>query len=189
MSPGTAIGIQMNLGYLGSYSRNGDCIIMTRKVRKFSVGTTPAGNINFGDAVILNPDSLGGTWQQWADYISGSSGTPTFAMFGGFAAREVKSFETFIPIPTINFYAANSPCDVIERGSVIVKCAVGTPTAGGLVYCRKTLNGAIPAGLLGSIEATVDGTNQVLLTNCYFTTGVMDANLCTEITLVSRNLP
>ena len=39
------------------------------------------------------------------------------------------------------------------------------PTAGGSVYIRVALNGAIPNGVVGGLEAVADGANTVLYPN------------------------
>ena len=113
--------------------------------------------------------------------------TGTMAKFAGFAAREVKQTVNNAD-PTV-VYAIGEPVDVIQRGNVIVTCNVGTPTAGGKVYVRTTLNGAIPAGVLNGIEAAADGGNTIELTNCRFTTGKMGADKAVEVTLLTRNNP
>lgn len=183
--PGTVIGIAMNIGYPGSYARNGDCVIAARPVKP-----TDTANVNFGDPVVLNSDSTGGTYSQLAGFVAGG-GTFTQALFAGFAVREVKSAESFFgtgnSAPSWNYYSPGAPCDVIKRGSVVVKVNVGTPTAGGLVYVRTVLNGAIPAGLVGGVEAAADSTNTVQLTNCRFFTGILDGNNCAEVEILGIN--
>lgn len=184
--PGTAIGQQMNVGYPGSYARNGDCVIASRWVRQ-----TDTANINFGDTVVLNQDSTGGTYSQVAGFIAGA-GTFTAAIFAGIAVREVKSYEQYFgstppSAPTFAYYGPGSRADVIKRGCVVVQCRVGTPKAGSGVYIRTVYNAAIPAGIVGGIEAAADGTNTVAIPNAQFFTGTLDANGCTEIELLSIN--
>jgi hypothetical protein len=172
----------MNLGYPGTFSRNGDCIIAARLVK-----STDTNNVYFGDAVFLNGDSTGGTFSD-AVQIGGSI---TMAAFAGIAVREVKSNETFLPVPTLGFYAPGAPCDVLERGAVIVPyhafSANPAPVAGGKVYLRIATNGVGTA--VGQFESAADGGNTIQLTNAFFTTGLLDANNNVEITLVGRNLP
>lgn len=180
--PGKVIGTSLNLGFPGSYSRNGDCIIATRLVK-----STDINNINFGDAVFLNGDSAGGTYSG----IAQLAGAATFAAFAGIAVREVKSNETFLPVPTLGFYAPNAPADVLERGATIVPYhafgANPAPVAGGPVFLRIALNGAGTA--IGQYESAADGGNTIAITNAKWTTGVLDGNSNIELTLLSRQNP
>lgn len=181
--PGQVIGTSLNVGFPGSYSRNGDCIIANRLVKAAdSVGP------NFGNAVILNADSAGGSYSDVKNFITGG-GTMTAAKFAGVAVREVKQQVSNYLTNVNGNYAPGQPCDVIERGSVVVVCNVGTPTAGGAVYLRIAANGAIPAGVVGGFEAAADGSNTVALTNCSWSTGVKDANNVAEMTILSRLAP
>lgn len=188
--PGTVIGTTMNLGYPGTFSRNGDCVITARLL-----SAADTLNCNFGDAVVLNEDSTGGTWSGVASFVAGG-GTVTMAgggagAFAGIAVREVKSNETYIPSPTLGFYAPGAPMDVLERGAIIVPYhafgANAAPKAGGKVYLRVATNGAGTA--VGQFESAADGGNTVQLTNTWFTTGLLDANNNVEITLLNRNTP
>jgi len=180
MSPGAAVGVSMNQGFLGNFARNADCIIVNRIIKP---GASYAGP-NFGDPVALLSGNL---FQALPDFITVDSGSFTLANFAGVAVREVKTFVTYQPTPTIAGYLPGQPCDVIERGSVSVRCRVGTPTAGGAVYVRITLNGAIPAGIIGGFEAAADGGNTIALTNCEWATGAMDANGVVEMVIKTRN--
>ena len=186
--PGTAIGIQMNLGYPGTYSRNGDCVIENKLVN-----SVDASGPNFGDPVMLILDATGGKW------TSAAVGFATFsaALFAGIAVREVKSFETYSPTPTLGNYAPGLPCDVLVRGSVnvVVNRGAASVTAGSAVFVRTVLGGTADAGaVLGGIEgaAPADGGTNVTLTNAKFTTGLTstDANGFTvaEITILNRNV-
>lgn len=197
--PGTVVGISMNAGYAGQFSREGDCVIEAKLV-------TPAdtANINFGDAVVLISNSTGGTYSQAAGYITGGgtfamiNGTTLAALFAGFAARQVKSAETFPVLggattSVLGFYAPGVEADVIVRGSVMVgnyyaKSGNVAPAAGGPVYLRVSTNGA--GTFVGAIETASDSSHTVQLTNCYITTGVVDTvNGTLEVTLITRNIP
>jgi hypothetical protein len=178
--PGTVIGTQMNLGYPGQFARNADCIIAARLV-----ASADASGPNFGSGVILNSDN---SVSDVAVAVAANK-TVSMATFVGIAAREIKSFTTYNPAPTIGNYQPGQTCDHIERGSVSVQCLVGQPTPGGKVYLRTALNGAIPAGIVGGFEANTDGGNSFQLTNAFWTTGQMDSNNVAELTLVNRNLP
>lgn len=175
----------MNMGFLGNVSRMGERVIAARPV----LSTTP-NPINFGDPVILVPDSTGGTWQSVKDFIAGA-GTFTAARFAGVCCRNVKTNLVYVGLgnvqtPQIGQFAPGSLCDVLERGSITIKINNGTPVAANPVFMRTVLNGAIPAGVVGGFEAVADGTNTVQLTNVVFRTGVLDANGVSEITMTTR---
>jgi hypothetical protein len=176
MCPGGVIGISMNNGFPGSYSRNGDCVIANRLVKP-----TDLGGPDFGKPVVVNSDN---TYSDVARFIA-AGGAMTAALFAGVAVREVKQATAYSAAATGN-YAPGQPCDVIQRGSCVVTCNVGTPVANGPVYLRIAANGAIPAGVIGGFEAAADGGNSVLLTNCQWSTGVKDANGVAEITILQR---
>ena len=113
----------------------------------------------------------------------------TYAPFGGIAVREVKTQLTF-PVPPgtsqIGIYSPGQMCEVLVAGSITVKINVGTPIQNGPVYLRAIVNGGIPAGLLGDLEASSDAGNNILLPNATFKTGVLDANNVAELTLLVR---
>lgn len=113
----------------------------------------------------------------------------TFAQFAGIAVREVKQATSYLNQPFGSAqYNPGDPCDVLQQGSVIVTCNVGTPTANGPVYVRVALNGSIPAGVIGGFEAAADGSNTVQITNARWKTGLIDANNSCELTLLTRNM-
>lgn len=170
---GGVIGKSLNFGYPGNVSRSAGAIIANR-----IVNLAGAVSINFGDPVILNADN---TFSKFA-------ATGTLAKFAGIAVREVKQATSYAN-NAVGSYAPGDPCDVLEQGSATVLCSVGTPTAGGAVYIRTVLNGAIPLGVVGGYEAAADGANSILITNAKWTTGKIDANLVAEVTILGRNNP
>jgi len=58
-------------------------------------------------------------------------------------------------------------------GYITVACTIGTPVKGGAVYMRVVE--ALPA-LVGDLEATADGVNNVLLTNAVWDASGKDAD-------------
>ena len=180
--PGTTVGQSMNLGFPGTFSRNGDCVIEAYQVR-----ATDAAGPNFGDVVVDNLGTQPQTLSSLAAFIA-AGGTFTAALFGGIAVREVKSFLTYQPTPQFSGYLPGDYCDAIKRGSVSVKCNVGAPTPKGPVYVRTVYNNAIPAGIVGGIEAAADGANTVLLPNVVWQTGLIDGNAVSEITIMTRQI-
>lgn len=193
--PGQAIGTSMNLGFPGTFARNGDCIIKT-----YLVKSTDSAGPAFGAAVVLNPDGTGGTISD-AAVSMGNSHTPVMTQgaayaFVGFAVREVLTLASFAvaqPItPALQTYAPGQPCDVIERGnvSVVVKDPQSAGyVAGGKVFLRTVVNGTYPSAAVGDLETAADSGKTLELTNCFLATGLVDANSVAEVCLVTRNTP
>ncbi len=168
--PGATVGTALNLGFPGTVVTSDVYKIASRPVR-----LTDQFGPFFGDPVVLRSD---GTYSSVAAFIAGG-GTFTTALFGGFAVREVKSNETY-PVYSpgaqdepnnwpygdltgYGFYDVGTPCDVLTNGTTVVLIRVGTPVLNGQMYVRVALNGAIPAGVVGGIEAASDGSNSVPL--------------------------
>lgn len=164
--PGKAIGISMLSGYAGTQSRTADAIIQNRIAKS---------NISFGHAVVLTNDN------KWDNVVEGT----TAAQIAGIAVREVVQANTFDPQSNPD-YMAETPCDVMVRGNCTVKCQRGTPKSGDAVYVRVKANAAYQDAVVGGLEATADAANTVQVTNIEWTTGVMDANGMTEITIKTR---
>lgn len=165
--PGRTIGISMNAGWPGTQSRSADAIIQNR---------IAAGTIAFGQAVALKGDT-----NQWRLVATGDADSA----IAGVAVREVVQANTFNPQSNPD-YVANMPCDVMTRGNCIVKCQRGTPTAGSAVYVRITANAKYADAVVGGFEAEADDANTVQVPNIEWTTGVIDANKCAEITIKTR---
>lgn len=170
--PGAVVGKTLNYGYPGQVSRSADAIIENRFVK-----SSDTNSIGFGAPVVLNSDNT----------YSAFLASGTAATFAGIAVREVKTNQTYVTNAT-GSYSPGNPCDVLERGSVMVQVNNGTPTANGTVYVRIALNGTIPAGVIGGFEATADGANTIALTNVKFKTGLMDANNVAEVAILTRNM-
>lgn len=164
--PGKAIGISMLSGYAGTQSRTADAIIQNRIAKS---------NISFGHAVVLTNDN------KWDNVVEGT----TAAQIAGIAVREVVQANTFDPQSNPD-YMAETPCDVMVRGNCTVKCQRGTPKSGDAVYVRVKANATYQDAVVGGLEATADAVNTVQVTNIEWTTGVMDANGMTEITIKTR---
>lgn len=164
--PGKAIGISLLSGYAGTQSRTADAIIQNRIAKS---------NISFGHAVVLTNDN------KWDNVVEGT----TAAQIAGIAVREVVQANTFDPQSNPD-YMAETPCDVMVRGNCTVKCQRGTPKSGDAVYVRIKANVIYQDAVVGGLEATADDANTVQVTNIEWTTGVMDANRMTEITIKTR---
>jgi hypothetical protein len=177
--------LSLNLGFLGNVSRMGERVIAARQVLP-----TAANPINFGDAVVIIPDSTGGTYQSVKDFIAGG-GTFTAGRFAGIAVRNVKTQLAYttlsvVQTPMVGQFLPGQIAEALERGSVTVKVNNGTPVTQGPVFMRTVVNAGIPAGVVGGFEAVADGTNTVQLVGVVFRTGVVDANGVAEITLLAR---
>ena len=164
--PGKTIGIMMNNGYPGTQSRTADAIIQNRVAE---------GTIAFGQAVVLTDTN------KWRLVNTGD----TAAVVAGVAVREVVQANTFDPQSNPD-YVAGMPCDVMVRGNCTVKCQRGTPKSGTAVYVRITANNQYPDAVVGGFEAQADDANTIQVTNIEWTTGVIDANNNTEITIKTR---
>lgn len=164
--PGKAIGISLLSGYAGTQSRTADAIIQNRVAKN---------NIAFGHAVVLTNDN------KWDNVVEGT----TAEQIAGIAVREVVQANTFDPQSNPD-YMAETPCDVMVRGNCTVKCQRGTPKSGDAVYVRVKANATYQDAVVGGLEATADAVNTVQVTNIEWTTGVMDANGMTEITIKTR---
>lgn len=164
--PGKAIGISLLSGYAGTQSRTADAIIQNRVAKN---------NIAFGHAVVLTNDN------RWDNVVD----VTTEAQIAGVAVREVIQANTFDPQSNPD-YMAETPCDVMVRGNCTVKCQRGTPKSGDAVYVRVKKNNTYVDAVVGGFEATADAENTVQVTNIEWTTGVMDANGMTEITIKTR---
>ena len=165
--PGKVIGISLNYGYAGTVTRTADSIIQNRLA---------ANNISFGAPVVLTSSNT----------FDNTGAATTAADFAGIAVREVVQANQYDPQSNAA-YLAGKPCDVLTRGQVSVKCQRGTPASGGAVYLRVALNASYPTCVVGGLEASSDTTNTVQLTNCEWTTGMIDSNLITEMTIKTRN--
>ncbi len=174
--PGQVIGIELPLGYPGSFARTPDCIIMNRLVHAES------GAVAFGAPVVLNSDNT----------YSAFGAENTAAEFAGIAVREVKMATSYLNQNEV-VYLAGQPCDVLERGNIVVACKKGTPTAGGKVYIRIAKNETYPGSQIGDFEAEADpktgdsGSDKTIeLSGVCWTTGRIDANGCAELTIKNR---
>lgn len=164
--PGRVIGTSMSMGWAGTQSRSADAIIQNR------IASAP---IAFGTAVKVTDKN------QWAPVATGD----TEEVVSGVAVREVIQANTYDPQSNPD-YVANVPCDVMVRGNCIVKCQRGTPVAGTAVYVRITANTTHEDAIVGGFEAEADDANTIQVTNIEWTTGVVDSNGCTEITIKTR---
>jgi hypothetical protein len=147
----------VNLGFLGQISRGagGDRFIVAKQAN-----VNNQLNIFFGDAVVVLPDSTGGTLRSVADFI-GQGGAFTAELFAGVANREVKTNLQYPITPgngPINYYAPGEMAEHGVRGSATVAINVGQPVCEAPVFIRTVANGSIAAGKVGGFEAAADGS-------------------------------
>jgi hypothetical protein len=160
------------------------------KIKARPVLATTPNPIFFGSTMVVVPNASGGgdNWQSVADFIAGG-GTMTAARFAGIAVRNVTATLGF-PYPPggaiIGSYLQGTQCEGLVWGDVGVTINVGTPVSQGPVYLRILVNGSIPAGKVGDLEAAADGTNTIELSGVVFTNGVLDQNNNTGITLLTQ---
>jgi hypothetical protein len=136
--PGAVIGTQMNQGFPGTYSQNGDCVIASYIIR-----STDSAGPAFGKVVVSNFDAAGDASDAAVSMAAGATPTMAAAIAGsviGIAVREVltqvATYNPATPLtPLIQTYAPGAPCDVIERGSVTV--VVKDPQAAGYKRNQK----------------------------------------------------
>lgn len=161
----TAFTFRMPSGIPGALSRPGTSMVMEANVID---STLPPAS--YGIPVVVDATSL---------KIRNVKAADVAASVYGFLVR---------PFPTQSSTTAygsaapvaNSIGDVMRMGYLCVKVTNGTPVKNGAVYTRTVLNGAIPAAVLGDVEAVADGTNTFAIPGAYFTGG-MDANGNSEI--------
>ncbi len=158
------IGKEMPHGFAGSYARQPDMIINTRRA---------GADIPFGMAL---------TYDDKKNVVA--FGTATNNNFIGVAGVEIKSAVTW---PTQNGqYAEDEPVSVFMRGSINVKCQRSTPSLGGAVYVRTAVNDSFPGCVVGGFEAEADSGKTQLLGNCQWG-GTADANGVAELIILTRS--
>lgn len=161
------IGTNMPHGYAGSYARQPDAVTNTYPLQ--------SGTLTFGAAAALKNGAL-------TAFGVGC----TAENFIGIAAREIKTATTYRD-QSAGEYLQGEAVSVMTRGCVSVGCNIGSPVTGGKVYIRVLANAAKPTGVIGGLEAEVDGSNVLLLPNCRWQTGI-DANKIAEMHILTCNV-
>jgi hypothetical protein len=173
------------LGFVGNISNEGYSL---RTARQVKISDTNA--IAFGETFVLNTDN---TYSSVKTFVAGS-GTVTAATPIGIAVSNVNINPTYNTQGTdgVNtpggVYLPGTIMDGLVQGTINVSCNNGTPTAGGNVYIRTVLNGAIPAGVVGGLEAQADGSNSVLYPNFKWKTGFLETDLTAQVTILQRTI-
>jgi hypothetical protein len=184
--PASVIAVKgLYLGFVGNVSNEGYSL---RKPRLVQAADPNA--INFGETLVLNSNN---SYSSVKSFLA-AAGTVTAALAMGIATSNVNINPAY---NTQGSSEANTPggsfvpgtiCDALVQGTINVYCANGTPTAGGAVYIRIALNGAIPNGVIGGLEAVADGGNTVLLTNFKWSTGYLETDGSCQLTILARTI-
>ena len=144
----------VNLGSPGAVSKIPNPVIASRPVN-----SSATLNLYFGDAAVVVPDVIGGSWLSVTDFLKTQANLANLAQyFAGFAVREVKT-QLGYPLTyggqTVGYYVAGEVGEVLEQGGILVPLAAGTPQANLPAYMRVLTN-ALVSTVIGGIEAAED---------------------------------
>lgn len=159
--PATVIPVKgLYLGFIGNISNEGYSLRTARPVN-----STDTNSIAFGETFVLNANNTYSslkTYLQAGGSIVGLTAVGTTALPLGIAASNVNinpsypiggSFDALTPG---GVYLPGAIMDGLVQGTINVSCNNGTPTAGAIVYIRTAINSALPAGIVGGLEAVAD---------------------------------
>jgi len=184
--PATVIPVKgLYLGFIGNISNEGYSLRTARVVN-----STDTNSIAFGETFVLNANN---TYSSVKTFVA-AAGTVTAALPMGIAASNVNINPAYTitgsqdALTPGGVYLPGQIMDGLVQGTINVSCNNGTPTAGGNVYIRVALNGAIPAGVVGGLEAIADGANTVLLTNFKWKTGFKEIDNTAQVTILVRTI-
>ena len=185
--PATVIPVRgLYLGFVGNISNEGYSLRSSR-----IVNATDTLSIAFGETIVLNTNN---SYSSLKQFIT-SAGTFTATTPLGIAVSNVNINPTYAAQGTYSVftpggvYLPGQIMDGLVQGTINVSCNNGTPTAGGAVYVRKLVNGAIPAGVVGGLEAVADGTNTVAYPNFSWKTGYLETDTTAQVTILARQIP
>jgi hypothetical protein len=173
------------LGFVGNISNEGYSLRTARQVRP-----TDVNPIAFGETFVLNADN---TYSSVKTFVA-ASGTVNASLPIGIAVSNVNINPAYnvqgsndVLTPG-GVYLPGQMMDGLVQGTINVSCNNGTPTAGGAVYIRTVVNGAIPNGVIGGLEAQADGSNSVLYPNFKWKTGFLETDLTAQVTILARTI-
>ncbi len=153
--PATVIPVKgLFLGFVGNISNEGYSLRTARQVNP-----TDTLSIAFGETFVLNPNN---TYSSVKQFLLNGTGTLTANRPIGIAASNVNINPTYQTAGSDDVltpggvYVPSAMMDGLVQGTINVSCNNGTPTAGGQVFIRTAINSAIPAGLVGGLEAEAD---------------------------------
>jgi hypothetical protein len=195
--PATVIPVSgLFLGFVGNISNEGYSLRSARQVNP-----SDTLSVAFGETFVLNNNNTYSSFKQWLLNGAGEvSSSPNPGPAIGIAASNVNINPAYNSFPGSEdvltpggVYVPSSIMDGLVQGTINVTCNNGTPTAGGLVYIRTALNSAVPAGVVGGLEAVVDpnpATPTITTTNASATATISSATGVTVGMLItSTNVP
>lgn len=187
--PATVIPVKgLFLGFVGNISNEGYSLRSSRMVN-----ASDTNSIAFGESFVLNSNNTYSSVKQFILTAGAAAFTATVPV--GIAVSNVNINPTYQIQGSLNVltpggsYLPGSIMDGLVQGTINVACYNGTPTAGGIVYVRKILNGAIPAGVVGGLEAAADGTNSIAYPNFLWKTGYLETDFTAQVTILARQIP
>jgi hypothetical protein len=152
--PATVIPVKgLYLGFVGSISNEGYSLRTARQVNP-----TDTFPVAFGETFVLNTNN---TYSSVKTFIAGG-GTVTAALAMGIAPSNVNINPAYNSAGSNDVLTAGgvflpgATMDGLVQGTINVTCYNGTPTAGGSVWMRVASDSAIPAGVVGGLEAATD---------------------------------
>jgi hypothetical protein len=153
--PATIIPIKgLYLGFVGNISNEGYSLRTARQVNP-----TDTYSVAFGETFVLNANN---TYSSLKQALLNGTGVISAATPIGIAASNVNINPTYYTAGSNDIltpggvYVPAAMMDGLVQGTINVSCNNGQPTAGGAVYIRTALNAAIPAGIVGGLEASAD---------------------------------
>lgn len=153
--PATVIPVKgLMLGFVGNISNEGYSLRTPREVNP-----TDTLFVNFGETFVLNTNN---TYSSVKQYLLTGAGSILGTSAVGIAASNVNINPTYNTVGTNDVltpgghYAPAAMMDGLVQGTINVSCNAGTPLAGGPVWMRLAVNGAVPNGVVGGLEAVAD---------------------------------
>lgn len=169
------------LGFVGNISNEGYSLRTARQVNP-----SDTNNIAFGETFVLNTNN---TYSSVKQFLANGNGVLSNSTPIGIAVSNVNTNPTYNTAGSNDVltpggvYLPGAIMDGLVQGTINVSCNNGTPTAGGAVYIRTATNGAIPAGVVGGLEAEAD-PNPVTAATLTTTSGSATATVSSAAGLV-----
>lgn len=161
---GKVIGLTLNNGFAGSYSRQPDMSIQTRP----NVGSAP---IAFGSCLYASGNG-----------VKAADASFTAEKFVGVASRQVQTQLNYLNQNGAGEYPVNAPVSVFQLGRINVQVASGSPALYGTVYVFTAVGTNNEP--IGSFGCASDSGKNVALTNAQWG-GTKDANGIAELVILN----
>lgn len=140
--PGKVIGTSLNYGFPGTIAMQPDQIVGVGAVKENE-------EIVFGAPVTQDEEGV----------IANFTASDTD--IAGIAVRQVKSVYDYMNQNGVGTYRAKENISILERGSISVYCAYGTPKVGSKVYIR--IASGTGGEKIGALEATAEEGKNVMI--------------------------